>query len=402
MLTKDEKFLSHCSNLFKNQSRSAHDSFKVIAWEKFNQLGLPKKKSDPFQHVSLDRLFGLDFAEQTGMDHDLSDYDFILKDGELIAVNENQEDLVGLSVFTLKKAALSYGSYLNKRVQSLANSKQVSPFALLNCSLSQNGLFLYLKKGVEIKRPIRIAICDQTPQLFFFGDESSKATFIVQPLLNNNSFFNGLVDLNVEKNSQMTLLYDNHFEDNSVEMNHFSATVKRDSNLKVMATCKGSNLTRLQFDADLLGENGYCDFQAFAICKNKAQFHSHVQVNHKAPQCESNQLVKHLLFDQSKTSFTGKIYVDQVAQQTNAYQLNRNLLLSSDASAHSKPGLEIFADDVKASHGATIATIDDELMFYMLSRGISKKESRKFLIRAFAKEMIDAIFCEKIKSAYRM
>ena len=399
MLTKDEQFISRCNDLFDKQTLAPHENFKKIAFEKFNLLGLPKKKSEQFQHVSLSSLLDLDLAKKSEIEVDLSQYDYVLKEGELTCVGE---PIKGLSVFTLKKAALSYGAYLNKRLNTLSNSMVVSPFALLNCSLSQSGLFLYLQKGIELDKPVKIAICDNTPQLFFFGDESSKGQFIVKPLFDSAQFFNGLVDINVEKNSQIALHYDNPNDNQTSEMTHFSASLKRDSDLKVLATCKGSALTRLQFDADLLGENGRAEFKAFAICKNKSQFHSHVQVNHKAPLCESNQLVKHLLFDQSKTSFTGKICVDQVAQQTNAYQLNRNLLLSSNASAHSKPGLEIFADDVKASHGATISTIDDDLKFYMLSRGISETECRKFLIRAFAKEMIDSIFCEELKKVWEI
>ncbi len=123
----------------------------------------------------------------------------------------------------------------------------------------------------------------------------------------------------------------------------------------------------------------------------------HILVVHKAEECTSRQLVKTLLDDQSIASFEGKILVDSIAQQTNAYQLNHNCLLSDDASAYSKPNLEIFADDVKASHGSTTGQIDKDQLFYLRSRGLEEKLAKKLLLKAFCTEVLDEISHEAMK-----
>ena len=123
----------------------------------------------------------------------------------------------------------------------------------------------------------------------------------------------------------------------------------------------------------------------------KQEAHTHVLVDHQAPSCQSNQFFKGVLTDLARSSFEGKIYVRREAQKTMAYQLNRNLLLSERANADSKPNLEIFADDVKASHGATIGQLDEEQLFYLRTRGYSQEEARNILVYAYVKEVLDLI-----------
>ena len=125
------------------------------------------------------------------------------------------------------------------------------------------------------------------------------------------------------------------------------------------------------------------------MLKDKREAHVNVRVEHLAPHCRSNQLFKGVLTDFSRSSFEGKIYVDQIAQKTEAFQLNSNLLLSDRAHADSKPNLEIFADDVKASHGATVGQLNAEELFYMKTRGITQEEASNLLVFGFAQEILD-------------
>ncbi len=124
---------------------------------------------------------------------------------------------------------------------------------------------------------------------------------------------------------------------------------------------------------------------------NREQSHINIYMDHSAPSCISRQFFKNVLAAQSLSSFTGKIYVKRAAQKTEAYQLNQNLLLSDQATANSKPNLEIFADDVKASHGATVSQLDDEQAFYLRTRGVSAQEAKSLLTIGFCREVLDGI-----------
>ena len=138
---------------------------------------------------------------------------------------------------------------------------------------------------------------------------------------------------------------------------------------------------------ELLEENSEALLQGLWRLKEKKECHTHTLVQHLAPHTRSRQHYKGVLQEEAKSSFTGKIYVHPEAQKTEAYQLNNNLLLSPQSKAYSKPNLEIFADDVKASHGATIAQLNAEDLFYLQSRGLTKKEAQEFLIEGFCKEL---------------
>ena len=150
----------------------------------------------------------------------------------------------------------------------------------------------------------------------------------------------------------------------------------------------GSDLLRQEFTVDLLEPYATSFLKGLSILEKKKQSHHYVTMRHKAPNCESYQHFKGVLFDQAKLSFEGKIWVDQLAQKTQAYQRSNHLLLGKKAAAYSKPNLEIFADDVKASHGATIAQLQEEELFYLKARGLDLVTAKKLLLKGFAKELL--------------
>ena len=137
----------------------------------------------------------------------------------------------------------------------------------------------------------------------------------------------------------------------------------------------------------------------------KRESHTNVHIEHQAPHCRSHQLFKGVLTDVSRSSFEGKIYVKQAAQKTEAYQLNNNLLLSDRANADSKPNLEIFADDVKASHGATVGQLDAEQLFYLRARGFTDNDAKNLLVDGYAKESLTLCpsrpYKSKLKPKYK-
>jgi Fe-S cluster assembly protein SufD len=153
--------------------------------------------------------------------------------------------------------------------------------------------------------------------------------------------------------------------------------------------------------ATLLEEGSEVHFKGLDNLSGNLEAHTHILIEHKAPHCISRQHFKKALREQSLSSFEGKIYVHPEAQKTEAYQLNQNLILSDGAKANAKPNLEIFADDVKASHGATFSQMNEEEIFYFRARGLSLKEAKSLLFEGFCRELVDGIEAGPMKDALK-
>ena len=159
----------------------------------------------------------------------------------------------------------------------------------------------------------------------------------------------------------------------------------------------GGKMIRKNFYVTVLGQNCETTANGAYILNNKQIADYRIIVDHKAANCNSNQTFKGVMSDKATGIFNGKIYVRKDSQIINAFQTNRNILLSDDANAYSRPQLEIYADDVKCSHGSTIGQLDDEALFYMMARGIRKTEAEKLLVSAFTSDAIDNIHFEPFK-----
>ena len=169
------------------------------------------------------------------------------------------------------------------------------------------------------------------------------------------------------------------------------AVLKKNARLDAFSVTTGAKANRQSYRVELKGENSEANLNGLWMLSKNRTAHTHAIVEHEAPHTRSMQLFKGVLNDVSQSSFEGKILVRPEAQKTEAYQLNNNLILSQGALAYSKPNLEVFADDVKASHGATVSQLDDEQLFYLSTRGIGEIEARKLLIGGFCREMIERI-----------
>ncbi|MEK7801516.1 MAG: SufD family Fe-S cluster assembly protein, partial [Pseudomonadota bacterium] len=155
-----------------------------------------------------------------------------------------------------------------------------------------------------------------------------------------------------------------------------------------------------EYHVDMTGEGAEADLSGVALLRGKQHADTTIVVNHMEPYGRSSQFFKHILEDQSRGVFQGKIHVFKDAQKTNGYQLSNNLLLSPLAEMDVKPELEIYADDVKCSHGSTTGQLDETPMFYLMSRGISQEDARRLLIEAFLVEIVDKITIESVRTIF--
>jgi Fe-S cluster assembly protein SufD len=198
-----------------------------------------------------------------------------------------------------------------------------------------------------------------------------------------------LVDLVLEDESEAKMTWQRAAS--GLNLSFLRASVMKQAKLHFMDLSEGASISRLDAEVKLMEENSLADLRGLALVNGQNQNQTHVRIEHVAPSCESSQLFKALLKDRARSHFQGKIYVFPQAQQTQAYQLSRNLLLSEGAQAQSCPNLEIFADDVKASHGSTTGPVDPESLFYLLSRGIDKETATGLLAHGFAFEVLSSM-----------
>ena len=313
-----------------------------------------------------------------------------------------------LVIAPLDEAMRTYGTFLNNQwTKSLKDESD--PFVLINGALHQHGVFVYLPPKTIVETPIQLLhVIDagKTPMLLhprfhLFAGAQSEVSFAssIAHISGSQYCLNQTAEFAIEEDAHVH--YTQMTNDQGAGAWVFDAVraqLKRNSTLKTVCASNGSVSVRHDYRVALTGENAEVSLNGLWMLSDKNEFHSNILIEHQAPHCRSNQLFKGVLSDFSRSSFEGKILVRQAAQKTEAFQLNNNLLLSDRANADSKPNLEIFADDVKASHGATVGQLDDELIFYLKARGFSDKDAKDILVHSYCKDILDLI---KIPSVAR-
>ena len=220
-------------------------------------------------------------------------------------------------------------------------------------------------------------------------------------LMEGNQCFFGTScwEVEVEEGAKMTYIPIFLEEKESWHFDYFQATLKKDSYLKTLSCSEGGKNIRQSLHVTLAEENSEADLQGIWLLDGHRQSYTQVLIDHRAPHTRSMQCFKGVIKEFGQSSFEGKIIVQKEAQKTEAYQLNNNLLIGERAIAKSRPNLEIFADDVKASHGSTIAQLDPAQMFYMQARGIDPAKAKRLLVAGFCQPVLDQIPIVSVRQA---
>ena len=235
-----------------------------------------------------------------------------------------------------------------------------------------------------------------SPVLKVILDEGAELTLIERHEGQGAYWKNMSVEISLAANAKL-----HHYrmiEDKSVATIQTKITQDRDSSYHGFSIVHGGSLVRNETHAALNGENAECDLSGLNLLKGRQHNDTTIILEHKAPHCNSSQFFRSILDDESRAVFQGKIHVHKIAQKTDGYQLSNALLLSDRAEMDTKPELEIYADDVKCSHGATCGQLDDEPLFYLRSRGLSESEARMLLVQAFMDEVVDKVADEDIRA----
>jgi Fe-S cluster assembly protein SufD len=408
-----EQFLASLQQHFNNLCEK--DSFAALrkkGWQQFLNGGLPDKSHEAYRYVSLRELYALPFecAEEASIDKsqissailpECQNSHLVFIDGCFSAeLSDLSAVSAQITLLKLDDALRSHSSFLQNHFSRLLKEEN-DPFALMNLALHPKGAFFYLPTKIEILAPIQClhVTTGANPQSIFprlylvLGAQSQMR--LIETHLHFHSeishFAAPLIEVSLEEGAHLHML---SILDNAPKfwlMGSVRASIKKNARFDSFYVTTGARIARQNYRVQLKGENSEANLNGLWMLKENCTTHIHAIVDHEAPHTRSMQTFKGVLNDVSQSSFEGKILVRKEAQKTEAYQLNNNLILSQGAIANSKPNLEVFADDVKASHGATVSQLDEEQLFYLNTRGISGAEARRLLISGFCREMIDRI-----------
>lgn len=303
----------------------------------------------------------------------------------------------------LKTAKEKHADLLKDKLSNLGDSKDY--FSLLNNAFHQNGPFIYAGKNKQIDEVLNIVhLSGEEDRLINLKGlviaEVGSKVLMAESYLENGGLKNLINTRNnyfLNDNASVELI---KFQDIGAQnnlVNQDFVNQSRDSRFTSHTISISGNMIRNNVNSDLNGEGANCELNGLYTLKGEEHVDNHTQVTHAVPHCESHELYKGVLNEKSKGVFNGKVIVSRDAQKTNAFQYNGNILLSDNAEIYSKPELEIYADDVKCSHGSTTGQLDEEAMFYLQARGISKEGARNLLLQAFASEVVDKIPVQGIK-----
>ena len=292
-----------------------------------------------------------------------------------------------------------------KSVQS-HQDRGLNPFYMLNTSMMNSGLSIHIKDNAKITKPIQIIYLTTSitseimnhPRFVFQFGNNSEAT-VVEHYIGSTStpyFNNSVTKVELGENS-----FVNHIRiQEESEMSHHVANtfynLKKDSNLNVNSASFGSSLFRHNIKLKFCGDSSSADYSALSLINDQRHHDQHIIVEHMSDACQSNQLFKYILSDQSSGVFNGKVVVEEHTKRTDASQSNKNLVLSPSALMNANPQLEIYAEDVKCSHGSTTGQIDPEALFYLKSRGLGHEKSMELIMNGFISDILELIKNEDI------
>ncbi len=281
------------------------------------------------------------------------------------------------------------------------------PFARLNTAAFTDGAFLDLEPSTVVERPIHLLLISTggeqptwaAPRLVISAGETAQATVVEHHVGDGGGTTLSLpvTELLLAPGANLRHC---RLQEESRDGRHIAlqtARLERDSRLDSVALNIGAGLMRADIDVVLAGPGAHASLDGLSLVEGKQHTDTQLKVRHSAPHCTSHELYKGILDGSSRAVFNGRIIVDQGAQKTDAIQSNRNLLLSTGALVNSNPQLEIFADDVRCTHGSTVGRLDDEAVFYLRSRGIDRPTAESMLTYAFAAEIVELVTVDAVR-----
>ena len=395
-----------------------HD-IRTAAIKNFENKGFPTKKEEAWKYTSLNAILKNDFSVFPNTEntieyrdvkkyflHEIDSYKVVFVDG-VFSSNLSSTTHDGIDV-CLMSSALNKPKYkmvIDTYFNQIASKDE--SLTSLNTAFANEGAYINIPKSKVADKPIEImyfstgsekALLVQPRNLVIVGENSHVQIIERHQCLNDNAVLtNSVTEIFAAKRAIVDFykIQNDAAEANLIDNTYVSQ--KQESHVSVQTFSFGGNLTRNNLNFSHFGERLTSTLNGITIIGEKQHVDHYTLVHHAAPNCESFQDYKGIFSDRATGVFNGKVYVEKEAQKTNAFQKSNNILLSDKATINAKPQLEIFADDVKCSHGCTVGQLDETALFYMQQRGIPKKEAKALLMYAFSNAVIENIKIPELK-----
>lgn len=378
-----------------------------------NGLDFPTTRDEYWKYTRVAKLVNASYENNHGasldiegmMIPDLDAHLFVFLNGKLDSNLSSNTSEDGLSVSSLLALEGDEKSLMLSQLGQHIDSKNQA-FTALNTGYFQDGAYIKVDKNAVISKPVYVMHittgskqATQPRNLVLVG-ENAKVEVVSHYCGSENqgSFTNAITEVVAEagSNGKLYLLQEEGAE--SSQINSTQVVQRANSTFSVLTITMDGALVRNNLNFSITGESCESNLNGLYFTSGNQHVDNHTYADHQVPHCNSNELYKGVMTDRSTGVFNGKIMVHRDAQQTNAFQSNQNILLTDKASVNTKPELEIYADDVKCSHGCTIGQLDEEAMFYLQSRGLGKMDATKLLLNAFASDVLEMVDNDAVKS----
>ena len=404
--------------LFSGEKDNTWLPMRRSAMQSFESIGLPGPRTEAWRYTNLAKVSAMPFVPAPSTEQlqalELEKLEAVRLDG-IRLVFENGRYRESLSSLQSLPAGAIVGSLArhhdHPKVKEYLQQNlplENEAFVALNTAFMPDGAFVFIPRGVQIEQPIHLVFVNDArqeasvafPRNLIIAEESSSVVVVESwhSLPGSQAgFTNAVTEAFTGRNAKLELVKLQLEDRSALHIGHTQATVQRDATFNINTITLGGALVRNNLGIQLSEEHATAHLFGLYLLAGNQHVDNHTLVDHAVPHGLSNELYKGVLDQQSEGVFSGKILVRKDAQKTNAYQSNKNILLSDDALMNAKPQLEIFADDVKCSHGATTGQLDAEALFYLRSRGIGEAGARAFLNIAFAADVINNIPLESLR-----
>ncbi|MDR3667989.1 MAG: Fe-S cluster assembly protein SufD [Ignavibacteriaceae bacterium] len=401
------------------ESKSPVHQIRKKAIEDFSQLSFPTNKNEEWRFTNIAPLLKHKFKPAINTQQisreEVNRFRFkgmkcsfvVFENG---FYNEELSDIRSvedqITIKSLSAAIKENNPQIQKHFNKYADtSTQI--FTALSTAYIMDGVFIHMPEGKVIDEPIHVLFLSSSkgdeilshPRNLIITEKNSQVLIIEHYAGTDNSiyFTNSVTEIFAGENSVVHHTKIQEESKSSFHIGRMETVQDRNSFFTSNMVSLGGAISRNDFNTKFIGPGGESELNGLFLTDGSQLFDAHTLIDHASPHCNSHELYKGILDDKSRGVFNGKVIVRKDAQKTNAFQENNNIILSNEALVNTKPQLEIFADDVKCSHGATVGQLDNEALFYLKSRGIGEEKSRDILIHAFASDVVRRIKIDKIK-----
>ena len=388
-----DKFKADFENTL-NRSEGLIKNIRSKAFEKFISEKLPTRKDEYWKYSDPSAILNLDLNFNDSGNFEDENYDIILCNGKIVK-----------TLTQLKTGTIADGLEKGHIPKELFKEEN-NAFLNLNNAFAINGCYLILDS--EKKNDIKVLnLIDNDgrnqaiyPKFVIISGKNSDSTIFEEIRVRGNgtNFVNSVTDIIIEDGANLEHIILDDFAKDTYNISNICVKQKKDSNFRSHNFSIGKKLARRDYNIELLGTGANCDLYGLYFVDGNNHIDHHTTVEHKRENCTSNEHYKGILSGKAVGVFNGRIHVHPKAQKTDAIQNNQNLLLTDDAIIHTKPELEIYADDVKCTHGATIGQLDEKALFYLRTRGLNQEKAQELLMRAYVGEIINHISNEEIRT----